>query len=472
MSILERLPPSAELTDEEVSRAVAAMPRLRMTGYCPWELTPRQGAFLMYNGMEAFYGGAAGGGKSVALLAGALQYVDVPGYNALILRRTLQELKEPEALIDLAATWLRGTDARYNGSDFKWTFPSGATLRFGYLRGAHDLGRYQSAAYQYVGFDELTAFEEDWYTFLFSRMRRPEKSIRGKAPDGTGISEVPIRLRSASNPGGDGHEWVFDRFVSDETRIAPFFPAKLEDNPHLDAVTYDAAMALMSDPVTQKRMRDGDWNVAVEGMLFLREWFTVVDAVPPGARAVARHWDFAATEPGPGNPNPDYTVGLLLRMYPDGSYLVEDVIRGRWRSGKVEETVQATAREDGRAVRIGLEQEPGSSGKALVEHYQRTPLIGFAVEGVLPSGSKFTRAVPAATAASQGRMSILRADWNRPFLNELVSFRDSTPGHPYRGHDDQVDGLSGAWARVHTVTRPKGRRAKQTLPTTVPVHGR
>lgn len=466
------LPHADELTEQELLQTVGNLPPIRSAGYCPWKLTSRQGAFLMYPGLEAFYGGAAGGGKSVALLAAALQYVDVPGYNALILRRTLRELKEPEALLDLAATWLRGTDARYNGSDFSWTFPSGSTLRFGYLRNAADLGRYQSAAYQYVGFDELTAFEEDHYTFLLSRMRRPERSIRGRAPDGLGISQVPLRLRSASNPGGDGHEWVKTRFVDSQTRLAPFFPASLDDNPHLDRDSYASAMALMSDPVTQARMLAGDWDVMVEGTLFLREWFEIVDAVPPGAIAAARHWDFAATEPGPGNSDPDWTVGLLLKLYRDGSYLVEDLVRGRWRSGVVEATIKATAGDDGRQVRIGLEQEPGSSGKALVEYYQRGPLIGYSVEGVLPSGSKFVRAVPVASAASQGRVKVLRADWNRSFLNELVRFRDSTPGHPYRGHDDQVDGLSGAWARVHTVSKPRGRRPRQQLPTTFPVQGR
>lgn len=472
MSILDVLPPSEDIPPEHLAQAVAKLPRVRSAGYCPWKLTMHQTAFCMYQGLEAFYGGAAGGGKSVALLAAALQYVDVPGYNALILRRTIRELREPEALIDLSRTWLGGTDARFNGSDFKWTFPSGAGLHFGYIRNSADLARYQSAAYQFVGFDELTAFEEDWYTFLLSRMRRPDKPVRGRAPDGLGIEAVPIRLRGASNPGNDGHEWVKERFVDRETALAPFFPASLRDNPHLDQESYRAAMSMMSDPITLARMLEGDWDVAVEGTLFRRGWFKIVDAAPAGAHKVARHWDLAATEPGPGAPNPDYTVGLLMRSYPNGTYLIEDVIRGRWNAADVEERVVGAAEEDGHGVLIGLEQEPGQSGKAQVEYFTRGPLRGYAVEGVLPTGSKFVRATPLATAAAQGRVMLLRADWNRPFLNELTLFREGTPGKPYTGHDDQVDGASGAWKRVHQVRKPRGRKARGQLPTRYERQGR
>jgi hypothetical protein len=124
--------------------------------YVPWKPSPHQAAFLLVPHREAFYGGAAGGGKSIALLMGALQYVEHPGYNALILRKTFADLNQPEALIDISKEWLSNTDAKWNSSEHQWTFPSGAVLKFGHLEHEDDKLKYQGAAYHFVGFDELT----------------------------------------------------------------------------------------------------------------------------------------------------------------------------------------------------------------------------------------------------------------------------------------------------------------------------
>jgi hypothetical protein len=81
--------------------------------YCPHDpsLNPRQAAFLWLPNREAFYGGAAGGGKSDAVLAGALQYADVPGYAAILFRRTYTDLSLPGAIMARSEEWLRGSDA-------------------------------------------------------------------------------------------------------------------------------------------------------------------------------------------------------------------------------------------------------------------------------------------------------------------------------------------------------------------------
>ena len=174
-----------------------------MTRYMPG-LHPKQLAFLMLPHREAMYGGAGGGGKSVALLAGALQYVDIPGYGALIIRKTYSQLTQSSGLIPRAQEWLAGTDARWNGDRRTWTFPSGATLAFGYLETSNDKYRYQGGEYQYIAFDELTAFEELDYRFLFGWNRKPKAGL---------LAKVPLRVRSASNPGGIGHDWVKRYFV-------------------------------------------------------------------------------------------------------------------------------------------------------------------------------------------------------------------------------------------------------------------
>ncbi len=174
----------------------------RLTRYIAHRPTPPQTAFLLLECREAMYGGAAGGGKSDALLMAALQYVDVPDYAALLLRKSYSDLALPAALIPRAAEWLTATDAKWNGAEHVWRFPSGASLSFGYLDTEADKYRYQSAEYQFIGFDELTQFAESQYTYMFSRLRR----LKG--------SSVPLRMRGASNPGGYGHEWVKQRFIT------------------------------------------------------------------------------------------------------------------------------------------------------------------------------------------------------------------------------------------------------------------
>src|SRR4051812_7334087 len=101
---------------------------VRLTRWIPHYPHPPQEAFLSLDCREAMYGGAAGGGKSDALLMAALQYVDVPGYSALILRRTFPDLALPGAIMDRSKEWLHGTDAHWNENERRWTFPSGATL--------------------------------------------------------------------------------------------------------------------------------------------------------------------------------------------------------------------------------------------------------------------------------------------------------------------------------------------------------
>ncbi|MFN7135392.1 MAG: terminase large subunit domain-containing protein, partial [Myxococcales bacterium] len=188
----------------------------KVTKYFRHSPTDRQRAFLLYNGREALYGGAAGGGKSDALLMAALQYADVPGYSAVLFRRTYADLAKPEALMDRANEWLRGADAKWNEQRKQWRFPSGAVLSFGHLEHENDKYEYQGAAYQFIGFDELTQFTRTQYLYLFSRLRR----LKGLP--------VPLRVRAGSNPGGVGHEWVFDRFFTNRgSRV--FVRSLLED---------------------------------------------------------------------------------------------------------------------------------------------------------------------------------------------------------------------------------------------------
>jgi len=385
--------------------------------------SPKQALFLTVPSLEIFYGGAARGGKSVALLAAALQYVDRPRYAALLLRRSYSDLAKPEALIDLSHQWLRGTGARWVAQEHKWVFPeSGSTVSFGYLDSENDKYQYQSAAYQYIGFDELSQFSETQYTYLFSRLVR----LAG--------TDVPLRMRAASNPGGVGHEWVKRRFVRPAApngcdRI--FIPARLEDNPGVDEAAYRRSLRQL-DHVTRMQLEEGDWDIQPAGNMFRREWFEIVEAAPVEA-ARTRGWDLAATEGGG-----DYTVGTRMARTSAGLYFVEHVVRGRWSPRGVESIVLQTASQDGRAVRIRMEQEPGSSGKMVAENWIKL-LAGYDVAALPATGEKSTRWRPFSAQCEAGNVKLVRGPWTEAWLEEMERV-------PQEGqHDDQADSAAIAF---------------------------
>ena len=165
-----------------------------------WRPQPRQAALMRRFEDEALYGGAAGGGKSDCALAEALRQVEIPHYRGLILRKTFPQLSE---LIDrsgeLYHSAFRG--AKYNESKHVWTFPSGAKIYFGSMQHTRDRTNYQGKRYDFIDFDELTQFTFDEYSYLFSRNR----------PNGPGTR---CYMRAQANPGGIGHGWVKERFIT------------------------------------------------------------------------------------------------------------------------------------------------------------------------------------------------------------------------------------------------------------------
>lgn len=239
--------------------------------------------------LEAFYGGAAGGGKTDALLMCALQYVDIPGYSAILIRDTYKNLSMPGSLIDRSFEWLRNTDARWKDQDKKWVFPVGSTLSFGYLDNEKDHFNFQSAEFQFIGIDEVVAIREEQALYLFSRLRKKDaKSYRDdlrKLPRYRTLSDqeidnfynlydaIPMRFRAASNPPNrlqiSRGQWVKDRYVDEEKKDpeAVFISAKLKDNPHVNGDEYRKSLSRL-DEVTRKQLEDGNWEVQAEGKVF------------------------------------------------------------------------------------------------------------------------------------------------------------------------------------------------------------
>ena len=396
--------------------------------YIPLEPHPRQAKFLACNHQEAFYGGAAGGGKSQALLMAALQYVHVPGYAAIIFRATYKRLSLPNSIMDRAKQWIaRHPDVHWNESEHRATFPSGATLTFGHLQHENDKYNYLGPEFQFIGFDEATEFSYSQYKFLFIRLRR----IVGM--------DVPLRVRSASNPGGKGHEWVKRRFVEPEGYYPDrvFIRATIADNPSLNREEYEATLSEL-DPVTKAQYLRGDWTAREQGGKFHREWVDYIydDEIPQDTYFV-RYWDIAATEPKPGE-DPDYTAGVLMGEL-DGRFYVADVRRFRGSPKATEDFVKETAKRDGPNIPIYMEEEPGASGKITISHFGRHALRGYAFYGnPTRNKGKEVRFNPFSAAAQRGDVDIVRGAFNDYYVDEMELF-------PYGEHDDMVDATSGAY---------------------------
>ncbi|MGI8981866.1 MAG: terminase large subunit domain-containing protein [Pirellulaceae bacterium] len=418
----------------------------------------KQREFLKLDCLEAFYGGAAGGGKSEALLMAALEYVHVPGYAALILRKDTQRLQLAGGLIPRSQEWLAGTDAAWNASRRQWTFPSGATLSFGYLAHPLDKYRYGSSEYQFIAFDELTEFAEEDYLFLFSRLR--------KVTD----LQMPLRMRSASNPGGIGHVWVKERFVGQESGVRnqesgsgrAFIPARIADNPGLNQEEYRRSLAHLPS-VLRERLMNGDWSVQEEGM-FRQEWLRyyalvgnaatseqleirlpdgrVMAAIPVSACRRFCTIDPAGTSADKARESrgrPASHSVIQVWDQPRGEAAKYLFLRHSWRGRVGFDGLVKVIREITRAwqpERLWIENE--KLGQAAVDILEsELPL-----ETVATSGrDKITRAAPLILQFERGEILLpqLNTTWRLDFEAELLSWtgRDDQPS-------DQIDAAAYA----------------------------
>ena len=469
-------------------------PRHCSAGHKWWQANPGpQYRFVESECEEILYGGAAGGGKSSALVNIPLRWHHIPQFRGLILRRETTDLDQ---LIDEARTWYPLTDPAVRfvgrGAGLVAKFGSGAEQHFNHCQHATDAGKYQGKEFQYIGLDELTHFLRSQYLELKSRIRSP-------------IDGLPRYIRATSNPGGEGHEWVAERWGAwiqpdfeapglspryvDGRRVPPippnvfawitrlgeqevyisaaeaarrlayavarpddvdaqaqrplrrtFIPALIKDNPALlyGDPGYVANLNAL-DRVRRAQLLGGDWLIRLaKGDLFKRAWYKVCNRADVPHRAVlVRAWDRAATEKKKGN-EPDWTVGLLVAKC-DDKYYVLDMVRLRGAPPEVAKTIKATAEADGKNVHIAISQDPGQAGEVEAAVYRKL-LAGWPVHFIRETGDKAIRAAAVSPQVEHGNFWIARGSWDiKEFFAELEEF-------PEGAHDDIVDAQSLAFS--------------------------
>ena len=414
----------------------------------------------------AIYGGAAGGGKTWALEAEPLRYIEtVPGFGGVMFRRTSVQVLNKGGMWDESFTIYPLLRAESNITRLEWTFPPyGNKIRFGHMEHEKTRFDWQGAQIPYIGWDELTHFTEEQFFYMLSRNRSTcgvKPYVRATTnPDadswvanfiswwihpetGLPIPERASKLRYFVRLGDQLH------WASDPNELAPltdgliipksvtFIPANVHDNTILldKDPGYLANLHALTN-VERERLLGGNWKIRpASGLVFNRAWFQYVDAKPYDAIARVRYWDKAGTEEGG-----KYTCGVLMARTMDNRFIVEHVIRGQWASREREQIIKQTARMDGPDVNIYVEQEPGSGGKESAENTIRG-LAGYAVYADKVTGDKETRAEPYAAQVQGRNVYILRDEWNKAYIDELDGF-------PEGRFSDQVDASSGAFNKL------------------------
>lgn len=440
------------LSRKEESRLDLLKTTVMENKYILQKPTKKQARFILDMSLESLYGGAAGGGKSSAILMAALQFATIPHYAAIIFRRTYADLSLPGALMDRAAEWLAPhIDVRWKSQEKTYVFPSGATLSFGYLDNATDRYRYQSAEFQFIGFDELTQFKEVDYLYLFSRLRR------------TAACNVPLRMRAGTNPGGIGHAWVKKRFLSESAKSdgRVFIPAKATDNQHLDRIEYEKSLNKL-DSFTRRQLMEGDWTDFTGNYFFPTNWpryyehaENAYSCVIPGnlrrtyvkqecTRIIGLDWamnkkrkrkagetpEWAQDEAG----GPDFTAFVVADLTWDGNLLILDCVNERIRLEENARRLAALCKRYKPDVVVGDDDMLSETMTLDCRRYRDIPEIR-----CLPIAGK-NKKVRAEAAILRGETDKIflpeNAPWLEMFCDNLASFTGVDDDH-----DDVPDAL-------------------------------
>ena len=429
-----------------------------------------QTKFLKCRADICIYGGAAGAGKTFAVLLEPIFHLHVPHFGTVIFRRNSTMVRNQGGLWDTSMQiysnpHLGGVPKE---TTLEWDFPTPSTVKFAHLQYENDVLSWQGAQIPLIIFDELTHFTRAQFFYMMSRNR----STCGVKP----------YIRATTNP--DADSWVrefIDWWIDGETGLAiPERSGKIryfiqlndeiiwgeskaalhEKYPEclpksftfISASIFDNQKLLAADPgylanlhalprVERERLLNGNWNIKPSaGLYFQKGYFEIVDAIPKTIDRV-RYWDRAATKKTETN-DPDFTVGIKIEKDINNILYITDMVRIQDSPLGVQTVIKNTAIRDTVQVRIGVEEDPGQAGVSEADHLTRL-LQGYNVRRNKVQKDKVTRASPVSAQAEAGNIKILRGKWNDDFFRELENF-------PEGKHDDIVDALSGAFLMINS----------------------
>jgi predicted phage terminase large subunit-like protein len=447
------------------------------------EIRPQKGfqeSFLKSAADIVIGGGAAGCGKTYALLMEPLYDLGNRGTRTIFLRRTREQIRKPGAAWDQSVGLYPAAGAVARSHVYTWDFKNDISIQMNQLEYEATLHDYDGAQIPIILFDQLEQFTKKMFVYMLTRNRS--------------ASAARPRVRGSANPVWSGHNtggwlrvlldfWIGGDGLPDLARAgvvryitavdgeivfvdkdwrAPggtgpksitFIPGRLFENRKLlDNNPQYYSNLLMQDRITRARLLDGNWDVSYDAGMFDGGWFRVVEMAPRGIKQI-RYWDRAATAALPGK-DPDWTAGALCGIY-DGELYILDMRHFRESPAENERRISQAALIDGRGVEIGIEQEPGSAGKDTAAHYQTRVLAGYDVFIDAVTGSKVERAAPWCALAEQGHVKLLRGNWNHDFIEECANFPN--------GKKDQVDAVSGAYKKLTMKDRSVVRAARMAF---------
>lgn len=423
---------------------------------------------------------------------------DIPDYNALILRRTLADANKASSIMFRARKWLSGTDAKSEGST--WRFPSGAVLEFGGIDKRNDHFKFDGSEYSFIAADEFTKMNYEQVRYVMTtRLRKPGCSIHKDirvadcryCADYMHTNLFPLRLRAASNPGGMSHIQVKNRYdigpvpgkvgpmgyqlYAGRNPDRPHIPAFIQDNPYLDAEDYIQQLRadLGDDAVTLRQMMAGDWGVTPESR-FKRQWirryeFQGHSSIHLGNGRVydlSQCHQIVVVDPAssnkdsPGkteldtNKQASYSVVSRWLVTPAGDLCLLHVRRFQKEMPEIIREIREEVREGGNVRAVCMEFTTQST-----HLYQACRRTGLPMKAMTTGGrDKVARATDATIRMEGGQILLppLGPRWLTDFEDEVFTWTGAK-----HETDDQVDVV--AYAAIH-VTQSHSRIAATTPP--------